>query len=427
MTSPSCSDTGATMPPCRRCCRPALLLTLAAALGYGWWYEGYEHHHQSQQGQQRVQRQVPASGSATHVHTGPSHGSAVEAVERQRGATGRSELLQDDLLREGDHLASPRGLFFLRVEGGVATARRGSPASPGLPLWESRAANAPQPVRRGAHALALHADGALVVISDDGAAAPTLVWSSGADGSASQGAAAAGGAHYALQLEDGDVGGGDGDSVSWAASVYSAPGQLHATPGVVPGRLVQRLFAFSPDGQKLRSPAANPKALTLPLPVLQPASLVAARPEPNSEATVIAGRAEGAGGSPGRVCFQPGDTSTKCALECGGADECASVLRSLWDAQALCSLRSNCSGVARLSGPQAADGTASVLHGHPQYDFRLCDANGGGSSKTAAHAPTWVRSPCDADIDGETAALLKQLHLVLTVKTSGKVHSTRVQ
>jgi hypothetical protein len=387
--------------------RPALLLALAGALGYGWWHAGQPQPQLQPQPQPQLQPQLRPVGRGPGGFAEPQSSGVATTMDR-------SELLQGELLREGAHLASPRGLFFLRMEGGVAMARRGSPASPGQPLWDS-AAHTSQPARRSPHALALQADGALVVISDDRAAAPILVWSSGVDAGTSKSAGGQGGTHYALRLEDGgdDASSSGGYETSWAASVYDVPDQLHGALHSVPGRLVQRLFAVSPDSQLA---AENPPK----------------RPAPHR--LVLhkhSGGRTGDDDGPGRVCFRLGSKSAECVLQCGAAEGCSSALRNLWDAQALCSLRSNCSGVARLRGQPRPGGTAALVsHGHPLYDFRLCKANGGVSRSTAhvdEPSTTWMKSPCDADPDSETAALLQQLHLVMTVKTSGQVHSTRVQ
>ena len=149
-----------------------------------------------------------------------------------------------------------------------------------------------------------------------------------------------------------------------------------------------------------------------------------------------AGDGVAGGANPGHVCFRRADSGA-CAAEVAG-----SGVRSLWAAQALCSVRSNCSGVARRP---AAAGSGDTPHAHPAYDFRLCgDAPRGASAAplpSEGGAATWVRSPCsEAEHGGLTLAdagssgsgglaqqLANGLHLVMTVKTSAAVHGTRVQ
>eukprot|EP01043_Picozoa_sp_COSAG02_P038856 COSAG02_NODE_3027_length_7515_cov_16.251214_7_plen_399_part_00 len=371
--------------------RRAALLMLGLLLAY---LVMRQHHQQP--------RPAQSSDSSAHQHAfalagTPQPGAARRPSVPHRTAPLRRGLPQDELLREGEYLVSPHDRFFLGLEDGVATARKGTPSDPstGPPLWDTTHGPA-RPLRRGAHALVVQADGAVAVVSVGGSAGQSLVWSSpGASGMQATAATA----RYELRLED--DGGGSG-SVAWSAAVYSVPTAADEVRSELsaPAVLVKRLFSVALE---------------------EPNSSELAQPAGASNSFVQAS-------SPGRTCFRPGkrwecvrgeDTSL-----CVDVEKC--VLRNLWDAQALCSLHSNCSGVARL--PSSVSSADNTPHAHPKYSFVLCDdASVSSVDETAAaiEGDTWMTTSCDADSD--YAELLTRINLVMTVKTSGKVHSTRVQ
>jgi hypothetical protein len=405
--------------------RRAALLALGLAV-LGLWQLLHAREQQPQRPQQPHWQQQPPPPPP------PPQGQGTAAAASAAGARGRAELLQGELLHEGEHLVSPHGRFFLGVEGGVATARQGTPGgpAPGPPLWDSSSRGPARPARRGAHALILQADGAVAVVSDGGTTAPSLVWSSPGDRSAARRADADPSApmRYQLRLEDG---GGDGRA-SWSAAVFRVPEPAGQARGadLSQGAMVQQLFSLTQppgDHQPAPSPAAQegsgPDAAAAPARVVGSSGAAGGAP-----VEFAAARPSG----PGHECFRRGARSAECvqprAGPCADAACAPAASRSLWDAQALCSRRSNCSGVARLASSAPADSSSMLAHSHPKHVFTLCDATMPGDHEgTSVEAESaWLKTTCDAE-DSNAVALLDRLHLVMTVKTSAKVHNTRVQ
>ena len=367
----------------------ALGLLLAYLLQHHHQEQQQHHHHHHQQQQQSSARSVQQASFRPAGWTPDAAVRSSSAALQQHAL--RRGLPQGELLREGEYLVSPHGRFFLALEGGVAVARKGMPsdAAPGPALWDTTQGPA-RPLRRGAHALAVQADGAAAVITDGGTAGQSLVWSSPTATSVKVTAVPT---RYELRLEDGGGGGSDGSA--WSAAVYSVP---TAADGArdrpsAPAVLVKRLFSLPLDELNL-SERARPQ-------------------DPRS---------------PGRACFRNAKrgecTRHQDANLCADVEQCVS--RNLWDAQALCSLRSDCRGVARLPSSLPSDGSSP--HAQPKYSFVLCGGSAPAAEDTAAAVDTghaWMKTSCDADSD--CAELLASINLVMTVKTSGKVHSTRVQ
>ena len=369
------------------------LVALGLLLAYLIYRHRHHHHQQQQQQEQQEQQRLPHSAQEPSFR--PVGGTLDAAVRSSSIAlqqhTLRRGLPQGELLQEGEYLVSPHGRFFLALEGGVAVARKGTPsdAARGAALWDTTRGPA-RPLRRGAHALAVQADGTVAVITVGSSAGQSLVWSSPSSTSSTSVTVTDAPTRYELRLED-----DGGDSSGWSAAVYSVPTAADEARerASAPAVLVNRLFS---------------------LPLVELDSSERARPH-NPR-------------TPGRACFRNAQRG-ECARHqdanlCVDVENCVS--RNLWDAQALCSLRSDCRAVARLPSSLPSDGTSP--HAQPKYSFVLCGASTPAAEYTAAAVETehaWMKTSCDADSD--SAELLARINLVLTVKTSGKVHSTRVQ
>lgn len=315
----------------------------------------------------------------------------------QHTAAQRHVLPQGEMLQEGEYLVSPHSRFFVRLEGGVAKAIQGTPTdpAPGPSLWDTTQGPA-RPIRRGAYALVVQEDGAVAVVIHDGTAGQSLVWSSP---SASSAQATAAITRYELRLEDD---GAAGDGPAWSAAVYTVPTAPDEDRGgpAAPAKVANRLFY---------------------LPVQKPDSSELIRLKTAGTSSPLVQLS-----SNGRVCFRSSNRG-ECAPQQVGlcTDEEKCVLQNLWDAQALCSLHSSCSGVARL--PSSTPPTSSQ-YAHPKHVFAVCGASMPPMHKstTAVEAEqTWVKTACDADTNA--IEILSRINLVMTVKTSGQAHSTRVQ
>ena len=376
--------------------RRAALLALGLLLVYLAMQQQQLQPRPAQSSDRSAQRDALAALAAlagTPQRAAAQHAAAALSGAPRRAAPLRRGLPQGELLREGEYLVSPHDRFFLGLEGGVAMARKGTPSdpSPGPPLWDTTQGPA-RPLRRGAHALVVQADGAVAVVSIGGSAGQSLVWSSPSVSSVPGTDATT---RYELRLDDG------GGSAAWSAAVYSVQtaGEGARSGPSAPAVTANRLFSLLLE---------------------EPNSSELARPDGTSFVEAS---------NPGRACFrtvkQGECVRVQDARLCVDADKC--VPRNLWDAQALCSLRSDCSGVARLpSSIPSADNTA---HAHPKYSFVLCDDVSEFTVEETAAAinagHTWMKTSCDADSDHPD--LLTRINLVMTVKTSGKVHSTRIQ